>query len=199
AYGGIVFSHLRHDLIEISNIVRRVIESVIVYWALSTGHGVVTYAVILVTSNQVGSVYFYWLANRLWPKLRVSRKYFRRDLTREMFRYSFWSLVSQVGDMLRFKIDALVVGRYSGASTVTHFNVGSRLGELTFGLIYRATNFMAPLYTRYHAQGEIGEIQEKLVVFTRINTFLACCGGGVLILIGEPFIRHWMGSAYQDA
>jgi len=65
AYGGIVFSHLRHDLIEISNIVRRVIESVIVYWALSTGHGVVTYAVILVTSNQVGSVYFYWLANRL--------------------------------------------------------------------------------------------------------------------------------------
>lgn len=199
AYGGVVFAHLRHDLLEAFGLGKLVAETLIIIYILTHGYGVVAYALVATCSSQIYNVFFYRTAMRLWPQLRVNVKYFRRDLTREMFGYSVWTMVNQFSDSLRFKVDALVIGAYAGASMVTHYNIGARLGELATTLIYRATNFMAPLYTRYHAQGELEEVRAKLLVLTRVNAFLAIGGGGILMALGDAFIVRWMGVAYLDA
>jgi O-antigen/teichoic acid export membrane protein len=199
AYGGIVFSQLRYDLIEMYGLLRLVGETAAVVYVLTHGYGVVAYAVVSVASAQFYNVLFYQMANRLWPRLRVRIRYFNTVLTREIFRYSVWSMVNQISDNLRFKVDALVVGGSVGAAMVTHYNIGWRLSDYTLSLINRATNFLAPLYTRYFVRGDFDEIQTKMLAFTRINALLALGGGGVLIVVGDAFITRWMGPAYRDA
>jgi len=199
AYGGIVFSQLRYDLIEMYGLLRLGGETVAVVYVLTHGYGVVAYAVVGVASAQFYNVLFYRIANRLWPRLRVRFRYFRSGLTREIFHYSVWSMLNQISDNLRFKVDALVVGGAAGAAMVTHYNIGWRLSDYTLNLINRATNFLAPLYTRYFVRGDFREIQTKMLAFTRINALLALGGGGVLIVLGDAFIARWMGPAYRDA
>jgi O-antigen/teichoic acid export membrane protein len=199
AYGGIVYANFRHDLIEAYGLVRLVVETSIVLYLLTHGYGIVAYVIVGTISGQCFNVFFYWTAVRLCPQLRVSTSFFRRDLTKQLFGYSLWSLLDQVSDNLRFRIDSLVVAGYAGASMVTHFSIGARLCEYTLTLINRATNFMSPLYAGYHARQDYTELQAKLLAFTRLNSLLAMCGGGLLIALGEVFIVHWMGEAYRDA
>jgi O-antigen/teichoic acid export membrane protein len=199
AFAGVVYGQMRHDLVEMTTVARRILEALFVYLALANGYGLIAYSCVLVVSNQVFSVVIYVIALRMWPSLQLRLKYFQRDLWMDYFRFSAWTTVSQLSDILRLKVDALVIAGFMGTTAVAHFNVGSRLTELSTTLIHRATNFMTPLYARYHAKGELSAIREKMADFTRVNSFLAFSAGAVLILVGDAFIRRWMGERFSDA
>ena len=39
----------------------------------------------------------------------------------------------------------------------------------------------------------------KLVLFTKVNAVLALFGGGMIVILGDAFIRRWVGEDYRDA
>lgn len=199
AYAGIVYGHMRHDLIEISTIVRQLVSGLLIYIALSRGYGLIGYAVIVSASNLIGTAYFYTTAMRLWPTLRVRRASFNRKLAAELLAYSTWTTLSHFADMIRLRVDALVIGATLGASSVARYNVGYRLAEISCGLVYRATNFMMPLFTRYFASGATDLVVRRLLLLTRANSYLALTSCFVVILIGRRFIEIWVGPEYLDA
>lgn len=199
AYAGIVYGQMRHDLIEVATIVRRLVEGVLIYFALSHGFGLTGYAVIVAASNLIGTAYFYRTARRLWPSLSVTWGAVNRPLAKELFTYSTWTTLSHLADMVRFRIDALVIGAILGASAVARYNVGYRMAEMSGGLVSRATNFMTPLFTRYFAAGATELMTQRLVLLTRANSYLALTSCFVLVLIGRRFLEVWVGDAYADA
>ena len=66
-------------------------------------------------------------------------------------------------------------------------------------MLYQATNMMTPVFTQYHAKGDIRNLQEKLLFMVRLNTVLGILTVGGLITFAELFIQRWVGDDYPES
>lgn len=198
AFAGIIGSKLRYDLLTYNHLFVLLVSTALTVILLNAGYGVITLAFIQLVCAQLSNVLFYFTSKRLFPELKVRAIHFQRALIRKLFSYSIWSFLISISDTLRLRIAPVVIGLAMTAGAVTHYYVGARFVELFMQLVFRATNIMMPLFTQYHAEENYAALREKLLFFTKINAVLAFFGGGLLIILGKPFIARWMGTDYLD-
>jgi O-antigen/teichoic acid export membrane protein len=131
--------------------------------------------------------------------MKLHPSFFQVEVIRTLSGYSVWSFTNMISDQVRLRTAAFVIGAFCSASLVTHYSIAESLSRHCLTLIERATSFLVPLFTRYHALKDFEAIREKFILFTRINVILAAFGGGLLILLSKAFITRWMGPDYLDA
>ena len=199
AFAGIVSAYVRYDLLELSHLLTLVLSTGLTVLFLKAGYGIITLAIIGFVCAQISNVIYYGLSRYLFKGMQLGRQYFKRERIRELFGYSVWTFVIQLGDQLRLKLQSLVIAWMMTVSAVTHYSIGAGLAGYFLGLLFRATNILTPVFTRYHAQDNYDEMRSKLLFMTKINTIFSVFGGGWIILVGRPFILRWMGSNYLDA
>jgi O-antigen/teichoic acid export membrane protein len=199
AFAFVAISQLRYDAIEVLNIVRTLSQAVLTVLILERGGGIVGLALLAFVFGRGYQAALYGIAKKLWPALHVRVRHVRRRLAQDMFAYSWWSFVNQMADMLRFRIDAVVVAAFCGVGVVTHYSIGASLAEYSLGLVNRASNIMTPLFVRYEAEGNHEAIRSKLLLFTKLNAVLCVFGMGLTYVVGRLFIVRWMGPRFADS
>jgi O-antigen/teichoic acid export membrane protein len=199
AFSGVIGSYLRYDLLAYSHLATLVLGAVLTLICLGKGYGIVALALITFGCSQISNVLFYAIARRLFPEMKLGPGLFSKPTAWELFRYGGWAFVIEIGEQLRFKVDSLVIAQWSGAGQVTHFFVGARLAEYFLILLFKATNILSPLFTRYHALNNHEDMRHMLLFTTKVNTMLSVFGGGLIIVLGHPFLAIWMGDQYLDA
>lgn len=199
AFVGIIGAYLRYDLTIANHFLGLFLTTGLTVLFLNKGYGIIAISIIALACAQLQNVIFFFIAKHLFSELKLSRSYVNREQVSELFNYSRWSFVSQLGDQLRFRVDSFVIGYTLSVSQVTHYFIGARLAELFLTLASKTTIFLTPLFTRYHALNNYEDIRTKMLFVTKINTALAVFGGGLIILLGKPFILRWMGAEYIDA
>lgn len=198
AFAGIMGAFMRYDLLSVSHLGTLILSTILTVMFLNMGYGVIALSVIGFICSQVSNIIFYRIAKYLFPGMSIRKEYFRKDRMRELFGYSVWSFVMQIGDQLRFRVDSFVIGWALGAVYVTHFSIGASVASYLLVFIFRATNFLTPLFTKYYAEGDNEAIRSKLLLATKVNTILAAFGGGLIIIVGESFLTRWVGTQYLD-
>lgn len=199
AFSGIIGAYVRYDLLSYSHLITLILSTGATVLLLNNGYGILSLSIVGFTCSQISNLLFYAIAKYLFSDMQLNIQYFQRNEVNELFSYSVWSFIIQIGDQLRFKIDSIVIAWMMTASHATHYFIGARLSELFINLVYRATNILTPVFTKYHAENNYEEIRCKLLFLTKINTIIAIFGGGLIILLGKPFILRWMGKSYIDA
>ncbi len=199
AFAGIMGAYVRYDLLTYSHFFGLILSTGLTVYFLSLGYGIVALATIGLVTSIMSNLIFYLIAKHLYKPMQLSKKHFKKYKIRELFSYSVWSFVMQIGEQMRYRIDAFVIAWFLSSSAVTHYSVGANFPLAVINLINRATNFLLPVFTRDYAAGNIREIQERLMFATKINAIMATFGGGLLILIGKPLIIRWIGEEYIDA
>jgi len=196
---GIISSHLRYDLVMYARLVNLAVSSALTLYFVANGYGILALALVGLLCEPFSSVFFFFVSKRLFPEMRFGWRFVRPDMVKELFGYSAWAFLSQLANQARFKMDSVVIANLMSARAVTHYAVGLRLVEYFVDLIYRATNMMTPVFTRYHFQNQHDQIREKLLLLTRLNTVLALFGGGMILIVGRAFIERWMGADFASA
>ncbi|MFA5516447.1 MAG: oligosaccharide flippase family protein [Desulfuromonadales bacterium] len=199
AFVGIVQAKVRYDLLTSSHLVTLLFSTAAIYAFLSRGYGIVALAWITFIASLLSNLLFYLIARHLYREMKVSLTFFRRAKVRELFGYSIWSFLIQIADQLRHRIDSVVIAALLSPVHVTHYFIGARLVEYFSELVYRATNMITPIFTTYQARRDHEQMRVKLLLLNRINVVLGVFGGGMVIVLGEDFIRLWMGEEYADA
>jgi len=199
AFAGIMGAYVRYDLLTYSHFLALIFSTALTVYFLLLGYGIIALATIGLLTSIMSNIIFYLVAKYLYKSMRLSKRYFKKSQIRELFSYSVWAFVMQIGEQMRYRIDSFVIAWYLSAAAVTHYSVGANFPLAVISLIYRATNFLVPVFTRDYAEGNIREIQERLLFATKINAILATFGGGLLIIIGKPLIIRWIGDEYLDA
>ncbi len=199
AFVGIVQANVRYDLLTASQLTTLVISTTAIYLFLAHGFGILALAWIAFATSLLSDILYFLIARHLYRPLQVRLSFFRRGKVRELFGYSVWSFLIQIADQLRHRIDALVIAALLSPVYVTHYFIGARLVEYFSDLLYRATNMVVPVFTSYQARQDLEQIRSKLLLFNRINVVLGMFGGGMIIVLGDTFIRLWMGDSYADA
>jgi len=152
----------------------------------------------------VGVQLFEWagaliLLRRRHPNTRFSVKAFDKGMVREIVGFSLFATLVNVGTMLAFRSNALVIGAFGSASDVTDFDIGNKFFEPLVGIMIAVASVVLPTSARFEAQGRREELSRVFLKWSKVCVSIALLVGVYLLVLGPRFLGVWIESRYEDA
>ena len=198
-FQGTLYAFVRYDLQAILEISKLILRTALIFVFLSRWSGIITLTLIVLFIDTLFNLLTILVTLKSIPTLRLGRAYYRRERIGSLFGYSIYSLISQIADSLRFKIDSFVITGFLGLALVTHYNIAASMIFYFRMFIASAVGMMLPVFSQYEGQNDFDQIREKYIFVSKLSTILSVLIGGSVIIYGKAFITRWMGSGYSDS
>lgn len=198
-FGGILTAEVRHDLIALISILKAVVSNAAIYFLLRDGHGLLAIAVVTAAVNLAQNAGYYLVCRARLPYVRIVPFRYEREQVRAMFDYGWKILAGQIGDILRFQLDSVLIAGFLNAALLTPFAIGIRLIDGFQSLIGASVGMMAPVFSQYEGRGDREGMREALLKVTRFSALLTSFVGLSLVFYGDAFIRRWMGPGFGES
>ena len=169
----------------------------IVFWLVIRMHGGINGIAIAQLAIAAVLLVLSWIATRYTdPGLTVSWKYTSRARTKELASFSFYILMGDVGDRLRFFTDVIVISHFLTVALATPFNVIGKLMEIFRMVFYPITGPLTTEANALEGQKRSEESRQLFLRSSKICALLAFAGTAVLLLQGKNILRVWMGEPF---
>jgi O-antigen/teichoic acid export membrane protein len=198
-YTGVLTSYLRYDLIAYFSIGRAVLSATAIYYVLALGFGITAVAAVSVVASFLQNGATYGACRIIYPQVRVVSFRFDAPKTRMMFDYGWKTFVCQLGDIVRFRLDAFVIAAFLNVGLLTPYSIGLRLVEGFCQLLLNSVGMMLPVFSQYEGRGDQGAIRSALLMTTRVSAFLSAFVGLSVIFYAPALIRRWMGPGFESS
>ncbi len=199
AFGGLLGANLRYGITEGIELTGLLLRNALILALFSLGYGIITLGLILFGVSLLSYVLYTFFAFRTVSPLKVDFRLFSVNRAKELFSYSFYTFVYRLAEILIFRVDALVVGAYMGASAVAHYAIASTLVSYFIYFIYNTFSLMGPVYSQDEGRGDGEKIKRNFLFTTRLSVYSSVLIGAMTMLYGDFFIERWMGPGYLDA
>ena len=197
AFAGITTAYLRYDLEAWTRIVTSILSTVCMILALSKGYQLIAIALVQAAISVLNDFIFLAIAKYLLPSMKLAWRYVDPRRFRMLFHYSGWAFLIDAAMIAKNKSDIFFIGAFLGTSTLTVYYVAVRLVDYAVQFLMQTTNMTTPIFAAYQAREDMDELRSKLVFFLRLYFLLGCFAAYGLVLLGEPFIRIWMGDDFN--
>jgi len=118
----------------------------------------------------------------------------RNDSVRDsLFSYSWKTVLWQLANMLRFKVDSPVIAAFLGRAAIPPYAIGSQLNAYFYEFVTVFIGNLSPVFSRYESKGDYNAIREKFLMMTRISTVVSIFVGASITFYSRDFILRWMG------
>lgn len=194
-FGGMLEGLQRFYILNWTNIASSLLRVVLIVYYLHRGYGLLTVALVTVGLPLAASIVRAAVALWLLP-VRFSWKYVNRDSLRHMANYSGATFMIIVASRLRFKTDAIVIGKFLSSAAISHFYAGSRLIDYTGELINSFAQIIVPMSSQSEAAGQSDRLQKIFILGNRFCAFIALPITVIFVILGKSIIEVWVGSRY---
>jgi O-antigen/teichoic acid export membrane protein len=133
---------------------------------------------------------------RRYPRLSFSLSSFDRGLVRSVLSFSVFALLLNVGSMLAFRTDAMVIGANLDAGQVTSYDIGNKFFEPMTTLVLGIAMVVMPTATKLGATGRTGELADVLLKWSKVCFSIVLGIGLYLLILGPEFLGWWVGPEY---
>ena len=135
-------------------------------------------------------------------KMRISPKRGRLsgDLIKEIFKFSAYSFLGSIVDMLFWSTDKVILGMLASSIAVAVYNVGGTFNNIVMNLSTSISGVLMPKITGMvvkEAKGE--ELTELFIRVGRLQYIIIALVVSGFIVFGRSFIILWAGSEYINA
>lgn len=193
---GLLTSYIRYDLLTYVELLKLFVQTGSVFYLVSLGYGIKSLALVTFTVQLLGhAINFYWVKRSI-PSLKLGRHLLQKDRLRSLLNYSSFSFLSQLADLLRFRVDASVIAIFLRVDSITPYFIAVQLVEYFMRFITSAVGIMTPVFSQLEGRKDFKILHKMFFDATRISTGLAGFIGISLIIYGKPFIERWMGVDY---
>lgn len=155
-----------------------------------------TIAWILLTTMLVEFSAAWACVRRRHPRVRFSLAHFDRTQVREILSFSVFAMLLNVGALLAFRCDALVIGLALPAESTTQFDLGSKFFEPLMSLVIGIGAVVMPAATRLGASGADDELRDVFVKWSKAALAIVACIAVFLLVLGPEFLGWWAGPEY---
>ncbi len=128
--------------------------------------------------------------------MRYSLTSFDSSLVRGVLSFSIYAMFLNMGAMLAFRVDALVIGAYDSPSLVTVYDLGSKVFEPFIGIVLAIGMVVMPAATALKAKSQTQELQDLFLKWSKVCASLVLLIGGFLLVVGPEFLSAWLGEDY---
>ena len=190
-------SHLRYDLIVAASLVKLLVQTALILFLLSRGHGLVVLALAQIGSDLLDQCLVV-LFSRRTQAASAARPC--PELLPEILRFSGLALLNSAGQHLRSRIDPFVLSTFVGVASVPVYNMGLRLVTLFSDLVNAligGTFFTG--FSQVEGRSGLDGVREKFLLSLRVSAPLALFGAAGLGLLGPAFLLRWLGPDFAES
>lgn len=196
---GTLEAQLRYDRTAFIDLFSLILRTALLIVIVLRGYKVVALALVQAAAGIPAIfLYIYFISKEL-PFLRFDARHWSRETARKLFSFGIYSFAATIANTIRFRVDALVVASFVGLTAVTHYRIGSTLTQFFMGMMEALAGFFPAVFSRQEGAANYEGLKRTYFFATKVTTCIASFVGFALIAWGKPFIRVWMGPAYQDA
>lgn len=120
-------------------------------------------------------------------------------IRRELFSYGGIALLGQGAALLYVTTDNLLIGRIYDTAAVTLYSLGARWLPLIRGFMLSLVEPLTPLFTRLEAEASDERTRAATCRVVAITSALAVPTCLVPCVLGDLFIKNWVGKDYLAA
>ncbi len=198
-FGAVTNSRQRFDLNTWVAVGMALLNALVTYLVLITGHGLLTLVPCTVAVSLLSYIAYAAIARHVFPAMRLSVRRFSRKRFREVTAFSVYLFVISLAYQMGFNLDNLVIGASVGTAAVAVYSVASRLADYQRQMSSQFNNLLFPVVVNFEARGDIAALRMTFVDGTRLAVGLA---GGVtlaLLAFARPLIARWMGPGFEQS
>jgi len=190
----------RFDLQNLVAVVVLVLRTAGTVAAILAGYGLVTLALVQVGSGVLGCVLLYFTTVWKGHPVRLGLRHFKWEMLRELFVFGTWVFVGNVGMRVISYFNAAIIGWLLGAKEITYYSIALLLVDYSHTLVgYLPRQILEPDLAKAAGRAAKGEMQWLMVKGSRLSMFLAVPVLVGFLVLGQEFIRLWMGPEYRQS
>lgn len=134
--------------------------------------------------------------------LKVGKSYFGWDskLAKALLGFSGAIVMVTIADQIFWKTDQLIVGYMFGAGSVAVYAVGAQIYQMYMNIGTAASAIFLPHISElYHKDHNLVGMSDLFIKFGRLNCIVLLLVLGGFIVLGQDFIKIWVGDGYFDS
>lgn len=189
----------QYNLRNYATIFMSVAGAVVLYPLLKNGGGLITIA----AANAVGytvkyAFYGVMLSRRRFGSFRFRWADVSSPTLKAMFSFGFNNLVYAVSLKISSVTDSLIIGTFLGPAVVTLYIIPYNFISQARTFIWALSRNFMPLFSELDALGEKETAQRLYFRASRFMVGLILPLVIGIVLLGPPFLEHWMGREYAE-
>jgi O-antigen/teichoic acid export membrane protein len=165
---------------------------------LEFGWGMLGLAMNSLVSASFAMLITWWTVRRTIPQVSIGWN-FDSKLLRAMFAYGIKLQVSQIGGLICFRIDKLIVSRFLGISSVSFYEVGSRLTSFMRALPLVMISALIPATSELGAKNDRQRILRTYLLASKYVAMLTVALAAFLIVEARSVITLWLGNGFESS
>ena len=197
-FGSIITAYEHFVFPKLINIIRTVLNTMIMVCLLEMGYKAVAMVVLQSIFNLLTLI-----INYIYCKYRLKIKLFFRNFQwkflKEVSIYSFWIFLNVIMDRIYWSTGQFVLGAFVGTAAVAVFAVAIQLEQMYMQFSTAISSVFLPKVTSMVARNdnpkEISDIFIRTVRIQYIIMSLILTG---FVIFGRDFIKLWAGNAYEN-
>ncbi len=198
-FKGMLIAHLRFDLNAIAEIISNILRIALVLVLLKRGEGILILALVTFLTQVVMHVLTIIFAKVTIKEMRLSFKLVKKSKIKDIFNYSWITVVIAIATMVRFRVSAFIIAASLGLKEVTIYSISLRLIEYYNEAMRSSMGIFLPVFSQYEGKDDYDSLRKQYVFISKIAGYLGLLIGCTLVLFGSEFIRRWMGEAYGQS
>ena len=198
-FGSIITAYERFVFPKVINIVRIILNTVIMICLLEMGYKAIAMVVLQTTFNMLTLIINYFYC-KYKLQIKVFYRNFQWGFLKEVGIYSFWIFLNAIMSHIYGNTGQFVLGIFSGTAAVAVFALAIQLEHMYMQFSTGISSVFLPKITAMVALSDNRKEISNLFVRTgRIQYIVISLILFGFIVFGRQFINLWAGSEYNDA
>jgi|688.fasta_scaffold01819_18 O-antigen/teichoic acid export membrane protein len=134
---------------------------------------------------------------RRHPSVHFSLRGYDPSAVRGILAFSIFAMLLNVGALLAFRLDGLVISSFLPARAATEFDIGNKFFDPLMQLLISVGAVVMPMATRLKTSGETQALRAIFLRWSKLSLSLVLLTGGYLMVLGPEFLAWWVGEEYR--
>ena len=195
-HGSILWSHQRHDIINIASSLGLVMQFAVLWGGLAIGWKLNSLAFASFVNILVSLGITIFANTRLgyYPPINKKNEKFDSAIFRQLFHFGSGLFVINIGNQLASASQVVIISRIMGLEAASTWSVATKASSLSQTLVGRILDSSTPALTEMSVRGEEERLKKRFTDIVMITTAVAIGAMAGITLLNESMLKLWTSS-----
>lgn len=137
------------------------------------------------------------VSRRRHPGVRLRPRAIRWSEARGLLSFSVFAFLMNMGAMLAFRIDAVVIGVHAEPEAAAVYGIGNKIFDPFINILLAIGMVLMPLAASARSKGDVAPVKDAFMKWSKVAATLVLLIGGFLMVLGPNFLSAWIGEGYD--
>lgn len=197
-FQGVAYAYLDYSVSSLLDILKTIIRLVGIFTLIYHSEDIIFLPVI-----SFSTTFFYYACISYFVFARYKPKISWKKVTKKELQtltgFSKYIFITQIGDLLRFRIDYILISVILSLESITIYAIAQKLSNVYMQIIMKMLGVLNPLIFRLGSGADSKQKVDTYFNCIRISCIISFAIGTSIIVTASMLITYWMGDDYLQA